>query len=277
MKVVDGRVEFFNKAKDAGCLVVRPDLWLGIEQVLEVSASRRSLLAGVHHIEVRVGDDGNLGLVTSVPVDHGVLQQHLSGWAIGYRGMESAPALKYRPVDGIEIDVPITAFVQVNSAVNRQLVQAVLDVAEHSGAETFLDLFCGAGNFAIPLAESGLTGTAVETAGAAIAKLGLSATSNRGLIQCIDGDARALLPELAAADLVIADPPRAGLGQSHSDLAKLVTDTLVLVGCKASSFASDVAALCQDGLNLESVRVFDMFPGTKHVEALAVFKSQFKR
>lgn len=272
MKVVGGRVEFFNKAKHNGCPVVRPDLWVGIEQILKVSAAHPDLLADVAHIEVRVGDDADLGLVTSVHVDKAPLQQHLVGWVIGYRGMESGPALKYQPIDGVEIDVPITSFVQVNSAVNRQLVETILDVADHAGARTFLDLFCGAGNFAIPLAERGLTGTAVENFGSAIAQLGLSAAASRGAIRCIEGDARALLPGLAQADLVIADPPRAGLQESHRDLAKLVNGTLVLIGCKTSSFARDVAALCGDRLKLKSVQVFDMFPGTNHVEALAVFE-----
>ncbi len=275
MKVVDGRVEFFNKAKHDGCLVVSPILWAAIVHVLAVSASRPSLLADVAHIEVRVGDDNRLGLVTSIPVDEESLQQELGDdWVVGSRGSDTSPALSYQPASGVEIAVPITSFVQVNSAVNRQLVQVVLDVAELSRAQTFLDLYCGAGNFSIPLAERGLTGTAVENVGAAVAQLGRTIPARNGAIRCIEGDARTLLSELEPADLVIADPPRAGLMESHRQVANLVGDTLFLVGCKTSSFARDVAALSSDGLELESVRVFDMFPGTVHVEALAVFRNR---
>lgn len=273
MKVVDGRVEFFNRVKHNGCPVVRPDLWEGIQQLLEAAARHPELLKGVAHVEVRVGDDGELGLVTSVPVDQSPLEEELGlNWVVAHRGMVEAPTLRYLLADGISIDMPITSFVQVNSSVNRQLVHKVLAVAHDVSARSFVDLFCGAGNFAIPLAEHGLVGAAVDNAGAAMAALARSKPAQAGSIRCIEGDARTLLSELSPADLVVADPPRAGLQKSHSHLADLVSGTLVLIGCKTSAFAADVATLRNLGLRLDAVTVFDMFPGTRHAETVAVLR-----
>ena len=66
--------------------------------------------------------------------------------------------------------MPISAFVQVNSSINRRLVETVVAAATSNGCRTFLDLFCGAGNFAVPLAHNGLTGTGIDSSAAAISE-----------------------------------------------------------------------------------------------------------
>lgn len=275
MKVVDGRADFFNEAKRDGCPVVTSDLWEAIEHLRTVTSHHTELLGSSEYLEVRVGDDGGLGLVVPVPLDLAPLREKLGpSWVVAHSGMDRPPTLQYIVGEGLTIDVPITSFVQVNSDVNRRLVAKVLAVAEQVRATSFIDLFCGAGNFAVPLARQGLTGTAIDNVGAAIAELQRSEEATEGHIRCIEGDARTILDQLAPTDLVIADPPRAGLQQSHSALARLVGDTLVLIGCKASTFATDVAALGADGLLLESVTAFDMFPGTNHIEMLAIFNTR---
>lgn len=272
MQVVDGRAGFFNEIKRNGCPVLRPDLWASIQQLISVTAESPSLLSAALHLEVRVGDDGSPAVAVPFPIDLSLLSTRLGPrWSVADITTITPPNLPYNLDDGVSVDVPITSFVQVNSDVNRQLVRAVLSVADQAGAESFLDLFCGSGNFSIPLAKRGLRGVAVENKGQAIAELGRSKFSSAGRIKCVEGDARRLLHQLGPADLVVADPPRAGLRYSYDELVGLVNQKLVLIGCKASSFASDVAAICEAGLVLESVDAFDMFPGTRHVESLAVF------
>lgn len=283
MKVLDGRADFFNQAKRDGCPVVRPDLWAAIQHLRSVTAQDPALLVGVDHLEVRVGDreepecNNIVGLSLSSAVDLGRLVMALgSGWIGDWRvadpSVETPPALSYLVAQDVFVDVPVTSFVQVNSDVNQRLVASVLDVAAGSAASTFLDLFSGAGNFAVPLVARGLRGTAVESAGDAVWALERSAAATSGALRCTVGDARSILPELQRCDLVVADPPRAGLQQNYDHLASLTGTALVLIGCSATSFARDVAALVDAGMRLESVEVFDMFPGTNHVEALGVLR-----
>ncbi len=285
MKVLEGRADFFNQAKRDGCPVVRPDLWSAIERLRMVATADPELLSGIDHLEVRIADHKSgsaeplFGLsLSSRPVgdDIAALSAALGpNWVIGDPSMAIPPTLSYvvDPVNDISIEVPVTSFVQVNSTVNRQLVAEVLRIAETSGAATFLDLYSGAGNFSVPLAAKRFRGTAVESAGPAIEALSRSEAAISGALRCIGGDARAILEQLEPADLVIADPPRAGLQVGYGELAALVGETLVLIGCNATSFAKDLAQLTRVGLNVESVLAFDMFPGTNHVETLAVLRA----
>lgn len=275
MQVIGGRADFFNDAKRNGCAVVRPDLWKAIEHLRAVSEENPELLGTATHLEVRVGDDGAVGLSLPVPVGVDRLTEALGrDWVVADSGTGQPRTLSYDVGGGVRVDVPIDSFVQVNSDVNRLLVAKVIEVATDCGAETFIDLFCGAGNFALPLAAQSLTGTAVESAGSAIRQLRETAAARQHSIVCIEADARTVLDQLERADLVVADPPRAGLGESHGDLVALVDNKLILIACKASAFARDVAALRAEGLNLESVTAFDMFPGTRHVETMAVLSAR---
>ncbi len=281
LQVVGGRADFFNHAKRDGCAVVRDDLWAAITDLRAATAADSTLLAGVRHVEVRVGDTGTsaVGLAVSDPVESARLSNALgASWLVAQPSGGVPPTLAYRvaTIDGVDVvvDVPITSFVQVNSVVNRSLVARVLAEAAASGATTFIDAFSGAGNFSVPLVAQGLSGTAIDTAGDAIAQLGRAELAG---IECIEGDARRIGDlGLAAADLVVLDPPRSGLGDkaSYQAVADLLGPTtsarVLLVACNVDSFAADVAGLAEVGLRVEQIAAFDMFPGTDHVETLAV-------
>ena len=284
LQVVDGRADFFNTAKRNGCLVVRPELLAGVDKLRSLTAVDPRLLAGVTHLEARVGDAAptgvDLGLALSHAVDHEPLRAALGpDWLIASPGPTTdgessapatlpVPALPYLVTsDGCRVMVPLTSFVQVNSAVNRQMVDEVVAIADASGAETFLDLFSGAGNFAIPIGATGRAGVAIDNSGPAIHRLGADAP---GHITAIEGDARTKCGELEPADLVVIDPPRAGVQQNHDVMAGLARKTLILIGCRLSSFAADVAEFQRQGMTLRKVRVFNMFPGTAHMETMAV-------
>ena len=285
MKVVDGCADFFNEAKRDGCPVVRAELWAAIEQVRAVTAADPTLLAGVDHLEVRVGDLDDLGLMLSSVVDRDHLGVALgSHWVIADASTTASAelvVLSYRPDAASPlVEVPLNAFVQVNSEVNRRLVTHVLQLGLQTQATTFLDLYSGAGNFSVPLAAHGLRGTAIESSRDALAALSESGAARSGLIECVEADlsdVAGVVRGLRPVHLVVADPPRAGFGDltgaEAAALASLTLDTFVLIGCNVGSFARDVAALTSAGLHLESVTAFDMFPGTKHVETLAVLRA----
>ena len=161
------------------------------------------------------------------------------------------------------------AFSQVNATVNEQLVAQVVATATSINAKTVYDFYSGSGNFSLPLAMQGMTVTAVETvatlvatgrAEAARCNVSERLTFHRGDV------AHYLQKTLAPADLIIADPPRAGLGK----IAPLLTFAphLLLISCHLPSVTRDIKALQSVGWQVQSVTPLDMFPQTAYIELI---------
>ncbi len=271
--VDDGRPQLFNPAKAGGCLALRPKAWEGVTHLQTMAESARPLFRHIDHLEVRVDDDDHLmGLSwatrSTAPDISLELAEHLGrGWRVGMRGARDQPTLPYRPADDVVMCVPLDGFVQVNSEVNRLLVDAVRRAAV-GPLGTVLDLYAGAGNFTLPLANDGWSVTAVERSSAAMATLAANRQISR--IRTLAGDVVELLEECDQADVVVCNPPRAGLGGNHDRLADLVGRRLIYVGCNPDRLALDAAKLTALGLEPVRVTTFDMFPGTDHVETMIV-------
>jgi SAM-dependent methyltransferases related to tRNA (uracil-5-)-methyltransferase len=170
-------------------------------------------------------------------------------------------------------------FGQVNAAVNEALVEAVCAVARDTGAQTAYDLYAGAGNFALPLAAMGLRAVAAVESAPALAASGRAEAQRRGLadrLTFVENTVERFLArrerrgERGAAgldaDLIVADPPRAGLGRltSRFDFGR----DLLLISCDLASAARDLTALKSGGWRVARVTPFDMFAQTAHVELL---------
>ena len=169
---------------------------------------------------------------------------------------------------------PAAAFTQVNWEVNQQLIERVVEGAVTRGVGTFLDAYAGAGNFALPLLARGLSGLAVESNRAAILAA-REAARRQGLPSdgFVAADAASFAAELRqkgrAFELVLVDPPRAGVKNGLEDLASLATGWLSICSCNPVTLARDLRALIDLGFELDRIEAFDMFPQTHHVEALA--------
>jgi 23S rRNA (uracil1939-C5)-methyltransferase len=170
------------------------------------------------------------------------------------------------------VDVPADAFTQVSAAGNRTLVAAVLARAALGPGARVLDLFCGAGNFGLPLARRGArvhgvdtSEVAVEAARANAARLGLDGASFEV------GDARDALgdgwPE--GTDLVVLDPPRRGIRELVPGLLQRRPAHVLYVSCDPATLARDLRDLVGGGYRLSHVRPIDLFPHTYHIEAVA--------
>lgn len=177
--------------------------------------------------------------------------------------------------DDLALRVPFSAFTQVNRQVNRALVQHVISAALARGRRVFLDAYAGAGNFTLPLLKAGLTGEAIDSAPSGIVAaralardLGLPFTGFNA------GDARQMLLHLANAgrqfDFIVLDPPRQGSASVLDAVLRLHPRTIALVGCDPVALARDLGILTARGGRIESLTLFDMFPETHHVEALAI-------
>ncbi|MES2740553.1 MAG: 23S rRNA (uracil(1939)-C(5))-methyltransferase RlmD [Pseudomonadota bacterium] len=214
-------------------------------------------------------------------------------WWLQVKGPETA--VPFYPLDkqlyyllpefGIKMPFKPVDFTQVNHHINRVLVAKALALLEVRPGDRVADLFCGLGNFTLPLATQGrevvgiegsvtLTERALENARAN----GLSdktTFSTRNLFEVASDD----LIDLGKFDRMLVDPPRdgamalcqalAGLRASRPDL---LPSRIVYVSCSPSTLARDAAILTQEaGYVLKKAGVVNMFPHTSHVESMAVF------
>ncbi|WP_237067513.1 23S rRNA (uracil(1939)-C(5))-methyltransferase RlmD [Microbulbifer guangxiensis] len=186
--------------------------------------------------------------------------------------------LRYRlPEFGLELHFHPLDFVQVNLEVNRQMVERAVALLDPQADERVLDLFCGLGNFTLPLARRAGRVVGVEGEGALIARAEENAAANGiGNVQFVTADLTAELRQHRWAaegfDKVLLDPPRAGAVEVLAQLARLQPRRIVYVSCNPSTLARDAGALAGLGYRLQKAGVMDMFPHTAHVESIAVFE-----
>jgi 23S rRNA (uracil1939-C5)-methyltransferase len=186
-------------------------------------------------------------------------------------------ALSYRLPGEVEIQFQPSDFIQVNGAINRALVPNVVDLLAPDRHDRVLDLYCGLGNFSLPLARRAGEVVGVEGDRRLVERARENARRNRidnaAFFSCDLSAPDAAGPVLRGAfERVVIDPPRVGaLGPIQAlDLSRVVR--LVYVSCHPATLARDAKVLCtQHGFGLEAAGVFDMFPHTSHVEALALF------
>ncbi|WP_054892898.1 MULTISPECIES: 23S rRNA (uracil(1939)-C(5))-methyltransferase RlmD [unclassified Pseudomonas] len=185
-------------------------------------------------------------------------------------GFDLAPwglELAWRPGD----------FVQVNAQVNTLMIQQALAWLAPQPDERVLDLFCGLGNFALPLARQAREVVAVEGVQAMVDRAAANAGSNNvhnarffqaDLSQSLAG------AEWAAEGFsaVLLDPPRDGAYEVVQSIARLKARRLVYVSCNPATLARDAQVLVGQGYRLKRAGILDMFPQTAHVEAMALFE-----
>jgi 23S rRNA (uracil1939-C5)-methyltransferase len=286
---VDGRGRiglFARRSRDLvaipGCPVAAPGIDEALATLRRLSAGSERALAQVDAIELRAAPQG--APVIAVVGSRGRPSRALT--TLAERWAEALPVvLDGRPMGppagqswplpgGVELRVPATCFVQVNPAVNRALVEAVLDFAGERGARSFVDLYCGSGNFSLPLLAAGLEGVGIEGSPEACAAARQAADEAGHSGRFVAGPAGPTLarlgPGLGPIDLVVLDPPRAGAKEALDPLLALAPASVAYVSCDPATLARDLRVLCAAGYALAGVRAFDMFPWTHHVEALAL-------
>ena len=165
----------------------------------------------------------------------------------------------------------VGVFSQANSTVNAELVGRIVALGE--GAQRACDLYAGAGNFALPLAEAGLTVTAVEVS-KRLVNAGRELAEERGIsekVRFIASDVATFLNHAhPPVDLIVADPPRAGLGKLVNALPD--AKTLALISCDLACAVRDLKGLVGEGWKVESVTPLDMFAQTAQIELLSVLR-----
>jgi 23S rRNA (uracil1939-C5)-methyltransferase len=178
----------------------------------------------------------------------------------------------------LEIQFLPTDFTQVNSELNRLMVQRAVEMLAPAADERVLDLFCGVGNFTLPLARSCREVVGVEGDSALVARARENAHHNgvdnaryftANLYESLEKE-----PWLAESfDKALLDPPRSGALEVLEHLPKLGIERMVYVSCYPGTLARDAGELVKKhGYRLLSAGVMDMFPHTAHVESIALFE-----
>ncbi len=188
-----------------------------------------------------------------------------------------SPLFYALPEFSLNFQIDATDFIQVNAQINQKLIARAKDALALSGQERLLDLFCGVGNFTLPLAQQAAFVTGLEGEAGLVARAVANAKrQNFGNVQFFQADLFKPqdLQAFGHCDAVLLDPPRAGAKEILPALLTLKPKKIVYVSCDPATFARDAGVLQSQDFALKEVGVFDMFPQTSHVETLGVFVAE---
>ncbi|HKI75321.1 MAG TPA: 23S rRNA (uracil(1939)-C(5))-methyltransferase RlmD [Pseudomonadales bacterium] len=188
---------------------------------------------------------------------------------------DAEPCLHYSlPDQGLTYKFHPLDFTQINQAINRKLVNRVLELISPASTDRIADLFCGIGNFTLPLAQVAASVVGVEGVPTAVERARENAVRN-GIENCLfsvaDLFASDLDFDLSDTNKVLLDPPRSGAAAVCEKLASGNVERVVYVSCNPVTLARDAKSLVEKGFALETTGVVDMFPHTTHVESIACF------
>lgn len=252
-----------------------------------------SIRARVPQVEVAVADNAtalvirvldapsadDLAALARFGGEHGV-QIHLqSGGVDSIMPLAPGEPLSYRLDEfDVELQFQPADFIQVNGVLNRRMVGRAVELLDPGVTDTVLDLFCGLGNFTLPLARRAREVVGIDGERTLIERARDNARRN-GI-----GNAQFQVADLTASvadspwsqrrfDAVLLDPPRAGAREILPIIARSEPRRVVYISCHTGSLARDAGILVrQYGFKLRAVGVMDMFAHTAHVESIALFE-----
>lgn len=231
--------------------------------------------------EIELNFDGGLtsilliadqaGPTTALQIPPNVMQQ----CDIWYRPKNGDAILIYSP-DGSEEKIGPPGFMQANAEINLAISEKIEQLLNLTKSDHLLDLFCGSGNFSIPLASLAGQVTGIEVQGQAVASARMRAQEIEHLTfrsaDLFDSDAlKNLRAVFRKATAVILDPPRAGAEAVVAELCKPKPDRILYVSCHPATFARDAEMLVSKGYRLNSLGLVDMFPQSMHTEVMGLF------
>jgi 23S rRNA (uracil1939-C5)-methyltransferase len=279
-----GKLGFFARGSHQlvevpGCAVADPQINRALSSIRRLARRFPDALAGFSDVELRATESGVIARF--VPKDgikpiaaEPFLRALSKDLRVSGSEREAAQLSERRRVtENVFVEIPADAFSQINVAVNRELVAAVVAGARARELSSFCDLFAGVGNFALALAQAGLSGVMVERTPSAVAAAQRAAAEQGiGKLRTRTADAARALDDLVHEgkhfDLVVLDPPREGAPDVVSGIGRLTPRAVAYVACDPVTLSRDLKPLLSGGLRIQSVQAFDMFPRTHHFETL---------
>lgn len=278
-----------------GCEVL-PDRVAKLLMPLRELVTALTIRARIPQIEVALGEDATVVLVIRnldplTPDDEQLLEDFATAHAVHLylqpQGPKSIHPLSPRHTAVLsyalpEFDVVMpfnpAEFTQVNPQINRVLVRRAVELLTPKAGERILDLFCGLGNFSLPLARRGALVHGVEGEQSWVERARENAELN-GLAERTKFERRDLfkvdqagLASLGYFDKWLIDPPRDGAIEVVKSLPQDAPLSIVYVSCNPATLARDASVLVHShGYRLRCAGVMNMFPHTSHVESIALF------
>jgi 23S rRNA (uracil1939-C5)-methyltransferase len=265
----------------------------------------RSLIAGLSmptrmpQIELAVGEEVTVLVLRILdplnPPDEDALRAFATQYGVQFWLQSAGPdsAVPFFPADapplyyslpefGVRIHFRPTDFTQVNHAVNRILVRHAMNLLDPRPGERIADLFCGLGNFSLPIASRGAQVLGVEGNAELVRQAednarrnGLAGRARFQVANLFEAPGRAPFGgnDGGALDKLLIDPPRDGAVEVVKALGEGGPRRIVYVSCDPATLARDAAVLVQvKGYRLAAAGVINMFPHTSHVESIALFE-----
>lgn len=209
--------------------------------------------------------------ITLVEADNGV-------FVSGALEQSPAPQMPFYTLDGLKLAFPSDGFIQVNADINRQMVKQAVEWLELQPQHRVLDLFCGIGNFTLPVGKQVKEAIGVEGLEELVATANGNAKDNQ-LPQCrfyktdlFDDFSHQPWFKKQRYDRILLDPGRQGAFEISKQLPQLKPDLIVYVSCNAATLIRDIKELEKQGYRLTRAGLIDMFPHTTHTEVMVQLK-----
>ena len=272
------------------CHLVAPPIQK-VLSLLRESLQMMDYAESVEQVDLACGDDDKVRLLLYVrPEGYEALRGQLQSFSAGYSLNACIKSVEQGSVEIVQgegeltvtIDQPALAlrygpggFVQVNSSQNRAMISNMLELLDLKGNEKVLDLFCGMGNFSLPLACRAGHVVGIEDYAPSIAMARLNAEANQiRNVEFFAADASAIIDRFKGEnpDLVVLDPPRTGNYEVVNQLLQLKPERVLYVSCDPATLARDLVPLVSSGYEVISSQPFDLFPQTWHIESMTLLQ-----
>ena len=269
------------------CMVLEPFLSDLIEP-LSVMLNQLNGVRTLGHVELIAGENAQFVVIRtpktltesdkeklkSFAESHGiVLQLQHDSHFEKLSGVEKQPS--YKVAEQIKLAFNPGSFVQVNSDVNQKMITQAMEWLALNEDERVLDLFCGMGNFSLPIAKYCKQVIGVEGIASAVEQAKLNALasdiSNADFYECDLSEDITKETWFGKIDKLLLDPARAGAFESLQNVKKMNPNRIVYVSCDPASLSRDSKLLIDSGYQLQKLSMIDMFPQTHHIEAMALF------
>jgi 23S rRNA (uracil1939-C5)-methyltransferase len=289
----DNTLKFGLRAKQSKQIVDIDHCPVMVDPINELLPSLRTLVSGfkklreLGHIEIVAVDSGvHITLRTTAILDltdkHKLVNYAAEkGCAIELRQGDNALELlagtspRYDE-SGLPLHFSTSDFIQINASVNHKMISQALEWLDLQPQHNVLDLFCGMGNFTLPIAKKVKQVTGIE----GVSEMVEQAKSNAQInslenVEFYQGDLSDSSLDTpwsrAQYDRILLDPARTGASGIVDKLSAFNAEKIVYVSCNPATLARDSQKLNESGYELQKIGMLDMFPHTGHLESMALF------
>ncbi|MDH2997958.1 23S rRNA methyltransferase [Pasteurellaceae bacterium LFhippo2] len=268
------------------CEVLEPQLSALLPKLQKLLANWKQKKS-LGHIELVRADNGVALLLRHIGALHNQDSQNLRQFAENEQLMlfvmtdkelieQWAGEKPYYQLNGLKLYFSIRDFIQINAELNQQMVQTALDWLELNDEDNVLDLFCGMGNFTLPIAQKAQKVVGIEGVEPMVEQGRFNAELNQLTnVEFYQTDLdQPFVDQIWAKqpfNKVLLDPARNGAYFALDHLCQLNPERVVYVSCNPATLVRDAEKLIAEGYQLQKCAMIDMFPNTAHLESISVF------